>query len=98
MPLLSWQLWLARESIKDCPLPWQKLSQHLSPGRVASSCSRSFSQDWNTGDYSQTRAESLLVGLQVDPASNGLVIPLPKKALLSPRKYLKILLNASYFI
>ena len=37
MPLLSWQLWLARESIKDCPLPWQKPSQHLSPGRVASS-------------------------------------------------------------
>jgi hypothetical protein len=35
MPLLSWQLWLARASIQDCPLPWQKFSAHLSPGRVA---------------------------------------------------------------
>jgi hypothetical protein len=37
MPLLSWQLWLARDGIKDCPLPWQKPSQKLSPGRVANS-------------------------------------------------------------
>ncbi|MEH2255977.1 hypothetical protein [Nostoc sp.] len=35
MPLLSWQLWLAKDSIKDCPLPWQHSSQKLSPGRVA---------------------------------------------------------------
>ena len=35
MPMLSWQLWLARDSIQDCPLPWQKSSIHLSPGRVA---------------------------------------------------------------
>ena len=37
MPLLSWQLWLARGSIQDCPLPWQQPSQTLSPGRVANS-------------------------------------------------------------
>ncbi len=37
MPLLSWQLWLARESTQDCPLPWQKPSTRLSPGRVANS-------------------------------------------------------------
>ncbi len=24
MPLLSWQLWLAREIVEDNPLPWQK--------------------------------------------------------------------------
>ncbi|WP_257236831.1 NF041680 family putative transposase [Nostoc sp. 'Peltigera malacea cyanobiont' DB3992] len=35
MPLLSWQLWLAKDGIKDCPLPWQKPCQNLSPGRVA---------------------------------------------------------------
>lgn len=35
MPVLSWQLWLARESTQDSPLPWQKFSAHLSPGRVA---------------------------------------------------------------
>lgn len=38
MPLLSWQLWLARNSATDCPLPWQKPSNSdLTPGRVANS-------------------------------------------------------------
>jgi hypothetical protein len=35
MPLLSWQLWLARDSVVDNPLPWQKLQTDLTPGRVA---------------------------------------------------------------
>lgn len=35
MPLLTWQLWLARPEIQDCPLPWQKSSPNLSPGRTA---------------------------------------------------------------
>lgn len=35
MPTLSWQLWLAKDSIQDCPLPWQKSFTDLSPGRVA---------------------------------------------------------------
>jgi hypothetical protein len=35
MPLLTWQLWLARSAVQDCPLPWQKASANLSPGRTA---------------------------------------------------------------
>lgn len=35
IPLMSWQLWLAREIAKDNPLPWQKLQTDLTPGRVA---------------------------------------------------------------
>jgi hypothetical protein len=37
MPLLTWQLWLARSIVQDNPLPWQKphLTGHLTPGRVA---------------------------------------------------------------
>ncbi len=35
MPLLTWQLWLARLLIQDSPLPWQKSSPDLSPGRTA---------------------------------------------------------------
>jgi hypothetical protein len=35
MPLLSWQLWLAREDCHDHPLPWQAPQVSLSPGRVA---------------------------------------------------------------
>ena len=39
MPILTWQLWLAREMIKDNPLPWQKPQppEKLTPGRVAQS-------------------------------------------------------------
>ena len=37
MPLLTWQLWLARSIVQDNPLPWQKPqpSGRLTPGRVA---------------------------------------------------------------
>jgi hypothetical protein len=35
MPLMTWQLWLAREIVKDNPLPWQKSQTELTPGRVA---------------------------------------------------------------
>lgn len=37
MPLLTWQLWLARCHVQDSPLPWQKPSTNLSPGRTANS-------------------------------------------------------------
>jgi len=42
MPLLTWQLWLAREIIIDNPLPWQKSITNLTPGRVAQSISGVF--------------------------------------------------------
>jgi hypothetical protein len=35
MPLLTWQLWLARAECIDHPLPWQSTQDALSPGRVA---------------------------------------------------------------
>jgi hypothetical protein len=37
MPLLTWQLWLAKNVVIDCPLPWQKKMTKLTPGRVADS-------------------------------------------------------------
>ncbi len=37
MPLLTWELWLARPVVQDSPLPWQKPQTHLSPGRVCQS-------------------------------------------------------------
>ncbi|EAZ89496.1 hypothetical protein CY0110_01595 [Crocosphaera chwakensis CCY0110] len=41
MPILTWQLWLARDIIEDNPLPWQKpqVREKLTPGRVAQSFS-----------------------------------------------------------
>lgn len=35
MPMLTWELWLAREIVQDRPLPWQKSLTKLTPGRVA---------------------------------------------------------------
>jgi hypothetical protein len=37
MPLMTWELWLAREIVSDHPLPWQKPQAHLTPGRVCQS-------------------------------------------------------------
>jgi hypothetical protein len=36
MPLVTWELWLAREVVADRPLPWQKPQppEKLTPGRV----------------------------------------------------------------
>lgn len=35
MPLMTWELWLARDIVTDNPLPWQKSQSNLTPGRVA---------------------------------------------------------------
>lgn len=37
MPLMTWELWLARDIVTDNPLPWQKFLDKLTPGRVAQS-------------------------------------------------------------
>ncbi len=35
MPMMTWELWLAREMMVDNPLPWQKPQVNLTLGRVA---------------------------------------------------------------
>ena len=37
MPLMTWELWLARDIVADNPLPWQKSLDKMTPGRVAQS-------------------------------------------------------------
>jgi hypothetical protein len=37
MPLLTWQLWLAKDLVMEIRLPWQKALPQLTPGRVAQS-------------------------------------------------------------
>ena len=37
MPLMTWQLWLARDLVTQYRLPWQSATLNLSPGRVAQS-------------------------------------------------------------
>jgi hypothetical protein len=37
MPLMSWQLWLARNLVIENVLPWQSATINLTPGPVAQS-------------------------------------------------------------
>jgi hypothetical protein len=37
MPLMSWQLWLAKDLVVENRLPWQSTTLNLTPGRVAQS-------------------------------------------------------------
>jgi hypothetical protein len=37
MPLMTWQLWLAKDLVEDHHLPWQSSQTNLTPGRVAQS-------------------------------------------------------------
>ena len=70
MPMLSWELWLARDIVADNPLPWQKSQAKLTPGRVAQAMGgilaaigtpasapkpRGKSPGWPTGEQRQRR-------------------------------------------
>ncbi len=48
MPLITWELWLARDIVADNPLPWHPSMDKLTPGRVAISVGWSFSGDWHS--------------------------------------------------
>ncbi len=37
MPLMTWQLWLAKDLVEEHHLPWQSPQKKLTPGRVAHS-------------------------------------------------------------
>ena len=37
MPLMSWQLWLAKDLVVENRLPWRSAMINLTPGRVAQS-------------------------------------------------------------
>lgn len=37
MPILTWELWLAKDLVARHHLPWQKPLSNLTPGRVAQS-------------------------------------------------------------
>jgi hypothetical protein len=58
MPLLSWQLWLARELVCERPLPWQKPQTHLTPGRVAQSMAALFTQLGTPAQLPKPRGKS----------------------------------------
>jgi len=76
MPLITWELWLARQWVADTPLPWQKPQTHPSPGRVCQSLqnilavigtptrmciSRGYSPGWPKGRVRRRRTRFALV-------------------------------------
>jgi len=66
--LLSWRLWLAREIVKDNPLPWQK-ADRFNSGRVAQGFPALLRQSALAADPKPE--ESLLVGLKVSRAQEN---------------------------
>jgi hypothetical protein len=54
MPVITWELWLARDIVLDNPLPWQKSIEKLTPGRVAQAMGGDKREDWNTSLTSKT--------------------------------------------
>ena len=59
MPLLTWELWLARPVVTDKPLPWQKPQTTLTPGRVRQSLGALFAQIGTPAHAPQPRGKSL---------------------------------------
>ncbi|MHC5850077.1 hypothetical protein [Nostoc sp.] len=54
MPLMTWELWLARDIVTDNPLPWQKSLDNLTRSLSRSSYGWSFCGDWYSSPSTQT--------------------------------------------
>lgn len=79
MPLLSWELWLAREIVADKPLTKATLSASAHSRSGRSGDGWSFSHDGNTTRILPNLVESLLAGRLVSSDSQEPAIPLSKK-------------------
>ncbi|MFH7024186.1 MAG: NF041680 family putative transposase [Heteroscytonema crispum UTEX LB 1556] len=83
MPIITWQLWLARDIVSDNPLPWQKAIIQLTPGRVAQAMPgillhvstpaqppkpRGKSPGWKTGEQRQRTIRYPIVKKRTSPS------------------------------
>lgn len=59
MPLMSWQLWLARNDAPDQPLPWQKPLAVKTPGRVANAFAAILARIGSPAEDPKPRGKSL---------------------------------------
>lgn len=83
MPIITWELWLARDIVLDNPLPWQKSIDKLTPGRVAQARGGVLAFVGTPASPPKPRGKSPSVG---KPDSHGhveLTIRLLEKVLLS---------------
>jgi hypothetical protein len=58
--LLTWELWLARPLVTDCPLPWHKpqANAHMTPGRVRQSLAALFARMGTPAQAPKPRGKS----------------------------------------
>jgi hypothetical protein len=80
MPMMTWELWLARSIVQDRPLPWQKSLIHLTPGRVAQGMAGVLAVMVHL-PVLPNAVESLLAGLGDNQGHLVLVIPSLKRLL-----------------
>ncbi len=62
MPLMSWQLWLAKDLVEEHHLPWQSSQKNLTPGRVAQSLFSLLVEIGTPASSPKTRGKSILLG------------------------------------
>ena len=86
MPLMTWELWLARDIVTDNPLPWQKSQGNLTPGRVAQAMGGVFAVIGTPTRPPKPRGKS--PGWEPGkPRQRRICYPIVKKTTPKPRKY-----------
>ncbi|MCF2145979.1 transposase [Desmonostoc muscorum LEGE 12446] len=85
MPLMTWELWLARDIVADNPLPWQKSLDNLTPGRVAQAMGSIFAVIGTPARSPKPRGKS--PGWKPGkPRQRRIRYPIVKKTTTKPRK------------
>ena len=85
MPLMTWQLWLARDLVTQYRLPWQSATIALSPGRVAQSMFSLLIQIGTPASSPKQRGKSngRTIGFKCTPRTR---YPVAKKTYSKPKK------------
>ena len=85
MPLITWQLWLAKDLVEEHRLPWQSPQQKLTPGRVAQSIFSLLVEIGSPTTAPKTRGKS--PGWKKgEPRRRKKTYPIAKKSYSRPKK------------
>ncbi len=85
MPLMTWQLWLAKDLVEENCLPWQSPMKNLTPGRVAQSIFSLLVEIGSPTTAPKTRGKS--PGWKKGrKRSNRKTYPIAKKSYSRPKK------------
>ena len=85
MPLMTWQLWLAKDLGTQYRLPWQSATINLSPGRVAQSMFALLVEIGTPANLPKQRGKShgRAIGFKCTPRIR---YPVAKKTYSQPKK------------